>query len=96
MDITDERILAMSNVPPQMAARYLSKGDDFIFDGLRDGTLPFGTAVRSSKSGKWVYDIRPEALVRYKHSGKMDTTAFANEVVQKILEALNYNRQEVI
>lgn len=55
------------NVPPKVAARYLDVGTPFIYDGLRKGALPFGTAVKSDK-GRWTYNIPVERLKSYKNA----------------------------
>lgn len=69
--IIDSDILTMSKVTPQIAARYLGVSDDMIRKGLQDGRFPFGTAIKSRNSDKWIYDIRPDALVQYKHYGNL-------------------------
>lgn len=102
--ITDEDILAMRRVPAQTAARYLGMSDNVLYEGLKNGDFPFGTATKGSK-GRWEFDIRPQALVNYNRSGRIDMTALANEITkrllanestQKLLEILNANIQEAI
>ena len=96
MDINDEYILKLKRVSPQIAARYLGISDDKIYDGLQDGSLPFGTAFKSKESGKWIYDIRPKALVSYNRYGRMNTHALADEITQKVISAIYSNNQEAI
>nr|DAD83053.1 MAG TPA: Pyocin activator protein PrtN [Caudovirales sp. ct1Jx6] len=89
--MTDAEILSLKRVTPQVAARYLGISDDTLRDGLRDGTFSFGTASRSAKSGKWIYDIRPVALVNYNNNGRLPTNveALAETIAAKIVRKLN-------
>lgn len=70
--LTDEDILAMQKVKPTDAAKYLGVDVTTIYYGLQDGIFTFGTAIESQKSGGWIYDIRPKALVEYNNHGRVD------------------------
>lgn len=85
--LADADILAHTKVPPQTAARYLGISDDTIRIGLQDGRFPFGTAIMSRGSGKWVYDIRPEALIKYKHHGYMLDVDTLSEMIRGAVTA---------
>lgn len=82
--ITDEFILSFDTVPMPVACKYLGKSKDFISLGLQHQVLPFGTAVKG-KGSVYKYDIRPEALVDYKHNGNKniinDTVNFMADAV---------------
>jgi len=87
--INDSDILSMKRVTPQVAARYLGISDDTLRDGLQDGTFTFGTASKSKKSGKWIYDIRPIALVNYNHNGRaLNLEGLADAIAGKVIEKL--------
>ena len=66
---TDKDILAMKKITPHIAGRYLGRGTDTIRYGMQSGLFPFGVAVKMP-SGRWVYDIRPQALVDYNRGAK--------------------------
>lgn len=95
MDINDEYILKLKRVPPQIAARYLGMSDNILYEGLKNGDFPFGTATKGTK-GRWEYDIRPQALVNYNHSGHINMDELANTIVNRVLAALNTINQEAI
>lgn len=52
------------DVPPRVAAKYLNVSKDFIYDGLKQGKLPFGSAVQGA-GGKWTFNIPVERLKSY-------------------------------
>jgi hypothetical protein len=54
------------NVPPRIAAKYLGVSKDYVYSGLKQGVLPFGTAVQSDK-GIWSFNIPAERLKIYKN-----------------------------
>lgn len=62
---TDEEILAMSNVPPRTAAKYLDSGALAVYYALQQGVAPYGYAVQCP-GGKHTYHISPGLLVAYK------------------------------
>ena len=62
---TDEEILAMDRVLPEIAAKYLDVDTQYIRFGLQQRSLPFGTAVQNP-SGKYSYLVSPGLLVAYK------------------------------
>lgn len=95
MDITDEYILTLKKVSPQIAARYLGISDNIIYEGLKNGDFPFGTATKGAK-GRWEFDIRPQALVNYNRSGHINMDELANSIANRILAALNNINQEAI
>ena len=55
-----------TNVPPKVAAKYLGVSEQFIYNGLKQGVLPFGTAVQTDK-GLWTFNIPIERLKIYKN-----------------------------
>lgn len=52
------------DVPPTVAAKFLGVAPTFIYNGLRQGRLPFGSAAQGDKGG-WVYNIPAERLKMY-------------------------------
>ena len=62
---TDQEILAMSNVPPRTAAKYLGAGALSVYYALQQGVAPYGYAVKCP-GGKYTYHISPGLLVAYK------------------------------
>lgn len=84
---TKEEILAIEgSLPVEMAARYLGRPKDFIYNGLQKQALPIGTAYIREK--EWCYDIRPKALVEYnEHGGIMQHTEFEHFVRAVITNA---------
>lgn len=52
------------DVPPTVAAKFLGVAPTFIYNGLRQGRLPFGSAAQGEKGG-WVYNIPAERLKMY-------------------------------
>ena len=62
---TDEEILAMDNVPPRVAAKYLGAGALSVYYALQQGVAPYGYAVKCP-GGKYTYQISPGLLVAYK------------------------------
>lgn len=52
------------DVPPRVAAKYLNVSKDFIYDGLKQGRLNFGSAVQGS-GGKWSFNIPVQRLKSY-------------------------------
>lgn len=84
--LTDEEILKMKRVKPTDAAAYLGVDVTTIYYGLQDGIFTFGTAIESQKSGGWIYDIRPRALVEYNKHGRVDMVKLMRQM-QGIIEA---------
>ncbi len=62
---TDQEILAMDNVPPRTAAKYLGMGALAMYYTLQQGVAPFGFATLNP-GGKYTYHISPGLLVAYK------------------------------
>jgi hypothetical protein len=62
---SDSEILAMDNVLPAVAAKYIGETPVFVRLGLQQNRLPIGSAVQNP-SGKWSYNISPGLLVAYK------------------------------
>lgn len=48
-------------ITPEIAAKCIGRGKDYVKYGLRNGTLDIGSAVQFP-SGKWQYDIQPSKL----------------------------------
>lgn len=66
--MTDNDILSINgSVPIDTAQKYLNIPKTMLYLGLQQGVFPFGVAVEGS--GKWIYDIRPKALVEYQNHG---------------------------
>ncbi len=63
--LTDQEILAMDNVPPRTAAKYLNMGAVAMYYALQQGVAPFGFATLNP-GGKYTYHISPGLLVAYK------------------------------
>lgn len=83
--MTDSDILALEKVSTAQAARYLGKDEVSIRLGLQQGEFPFGVAFKGTKEG-YVYDIRPEALVHYKHHGKgVSVKELATEISTQLI-----------
>lgn len=75
------------SVPVEMAARYLGRPKDFIYNGLQKQALPIGTAYIREK--EWCYDIRPQALIEYnEHGGVMQHKEFEHFVRAMIAQAV--------
>ena len=62
---SDQEILAMDNVPPRTAAKYLGTGALSVYYALQQGVAPYGYAVLNP-GGKYSYQISPGLLVAYK------------------------------
>jgi hypothetical protein len=62
---TDQEILAMDNVPPRMAAKYLGAAALSVYYALQQKAAPYGYAVKNP-GGKYAYQISPGLLVAYK------------------------------
>ncbi len=63
---TDEEILSYDSVPVSVAARYLGWTENNVRLALREGTAPFGIAI---KDRQLCYKITPGGLVTFKRSG---------------------------
>lgn len=61
---TDDDIMSMGKVTPQVASYYLGIPVRNIHEGLQGNVIPVGYAY---KKNEWVYVIFPERLVKYKH-----------------------------
>jgi hypothetical protein len=61
----DKDILALDNVPPKLAAKYLGAADLSVYYALQQGVAPYGYAVKNP-GGKYSYQISPGLLVAYK------------------------------
>ena len=55
-----------SNVPVELAARYIGWSSVTIYYALQDRRAPFGFATQNPKTKTWTYNISPGLLVRYK------------------------------
>ena len=61
---TDEEIMGLTKVTPQIASSYLGVPVRNIQEGMQNNVLPIGYAY---KKNEWVYVIMPERLIRWKH-----------------------------
>lgn len=64
---TDEQIMSYTNVPVDVAGRYIGWNPATIYRALRKQRAPFGTAVENEETKTWSYHISPGALVNYQH-----------------------------
>lgn len=90
--IEDKDILALDKVTTAMAARYLNMDDNTLRIGMQRNAFPFGRAFQGNND-KYIYDIRPEALVRYKHYGVQSPTVaeLVDAVGVQLSNLLNIN-----
>lgn len=51
------------NISVKEAAKLMEKSEMFVRIGLREGTLPIGTAIKTSS--KYTYHISPKLLKEY-------------------------------
>lgn len=71
------------NVPPKVAAAYLDVGVPFIYEGLKQGVLPYGTAVQTPK-GRWTFNIPIQRLRAYKNGYDIDMlSALLRQVLER-------------
>lgn len=89
---TEAEIRQYSNVPVDVAARYLGSSTTTIKRALQDGRAPFGFAAKNPEKDYYSYQISPERLIRYQ-TGEL-TMASINEImryaaagIEDILEA---------
>ena len=61
---TDEEIMEISKITPQIASRYLGISVRNVQEGMQNDKLPIGYAY---KRNEWVYVIMPDRIIRYKH-----------------------------
>lgn len=61
----EETLNKYKNVPVSVTAKLLDVSEGYIRAGLRDGRLPFGTAVQITENGKWTFQISPGLLKEY-------------------------------
>lgn len=47
------------------AARLMGKSNLFVYEGLRRGELPIGSASQNEETGRWNYFISPPLLAKY-------------------------------
>lgn len=52
------------NVSPKVAAKYLGVSQKFVYDLLKSGSCPFGTAVQTD-TGSWMFNIPVARLEAY-------------------------------
>lgn len=78
---TDEDILALNNVPPKLAAKYLDVSVLSVYYALQQGVAPYGYAVKNP-GGKYSYQISPGLLVAYKRGTLRIEVRRAEEVIE--------------
>lgn len=82
----EDTLRKYKNVPVSIAAELLDVSPNFIRAGLRDGRLPFGTAVQISNT-KWTYQISPGLLEEYISGNSLKSYFEENkEILKTILE----------
>ena len=69
---TDEEILSYTNVPVDVAAKYIGWSSCNIYRALQQERAPFGMAAQTGEDKKtglpiFTYNISPGLLVKYKH-----------------------------
>lgn len=84
---TDEEILAMDNVRPDIAGRYIGWSSPTVSNALRQERAPFGFAAQNPETGSWHYNISPGLLVAYKR-GTLPTYRL-KEVVKLAAEGVD-------
>lgn len=52
------------DVPPKVAAEYLGVAHTLVYEGLKQGRLPIGSAIKG-KNGRWTYNIPCRRLKAY-------------------------------
>lgn len=52
------------NIPTSKAAKIMCKNEQFVREGLKRGTLPFGT-VMTGENGRFSYYISPKLFYEY-------------------------------
>lgn len=96
---TDEDILSMKKVTPQIAAAYLNVSDDRIREGIQTGAFPFGTYDTGPGGNKRSFDIRPKALVEYNNHGirpEVDPVVIADLVIEGLLKVLGGRTNDTV
>ena len=89
---TDEEILALDNVRPDIAGRYIGWSSPTITNALKQERAPFGFAAQNPETGSWHYNISPGLLVAYKR-GTLPTyrlkevVNLASEGIERVLSA---------
>ena len=89
---TDEEILALDNVRPDIAGRYIGWSSPTITNALKQERAPFGFAAQNPETGSWHYNISPGLLVAYKR-GTLPTyrlkevVNLAAEGIERVLSA---------
>ena len=88
---TDEEILSHSNVPFDLAARYIGWSTASVRYALQQGRAPFGCAAQNEETGTWSYNISPGLLVKYKRGDLQswrlrDVIDMAADGIQQVLD----------
>ena len=87
---TDEMIREQTNVPVEMACKYIGWSSPTLYRALQEGRAPFGFAVKCA-GGSWAYNISPGLLIKYKQ-GDLPTyrlkevQELAAEGIERILD----------
>ena len=55
----------MKKITVKRAAELLGKGELFVRECMKDGSLPIGTVTRLPGSNRWNFSISPRALAEY-------------------------------
>ncbi len=55
----------MKKITVKRAAELLGKGELFVRECIKDGSLPIGTATKLPDSERWNFSISPRALAEY-------------------------------
>lgn len=63
---SEEEILAYSNVPLELAAKFVGVSSVTLRYALQDERAPFGFAAQNPETGTWTYNISPGLLIGYK------------------------------
>lgn len=55
----------MKKITVKRAAELLGKGEVYVRECIKDGSLPIGTATKLPDSDRWNFSISPKALADY-------------------------------
>lgn len=77
------------NVPVTVAAEYLDIAPELIRHGLKEHTLPIGTAFPpQSAGGKWKFNIPIERLKAYSRGDDLNQVITINNKLEAVLRLL--------
>lgn len=98
---SDVEVLSQSNVPVEMAARYIGWSTTTICYALQEGRAPFGFSSKNPNTGTYTYNISPGLLIKYKN-GDLPTYRLeevinlAADGVERVIEMKLSGLQKII